>query len=80
MQEGRMKSERQEVDWRSCKDKEGQGTARGLKKPPVGGEIGDSFETKLKEGKIASGQSTLEIQNLNTKPIGETQPGKEMSD
>lgn len=40
--------------WGSCKYSEGQRTARGLKKHPVAGEIGDSFKTKLNEGKIAS--------------------------
>lgn len=36
-------------------------TARGLKKHPVVGEIGDSSETKPNAGKMASGWSTLEI-------------------
>ena len=58
----------------------GQRTARGLKKHPVVGETGDSSETKLKQSKSASRESTLEIQNPNVKPIGQNQPGKEMSD
>lgn len=45
--------------------------ARALKKHPVVGEIGDSFERKLKEGKTASGQLTLQVQKLKSKPIGE---------
>lgn len=58
----------------------GQRMARGLKKHPVAGETGDSSETKLKQNKSASGESMLEIQNPSSKPTGENQPGKEMSD
>lgn len=59
------------MDWGSCKHSEGQRMARALKKHPVVGEIGDSFERKLKEGKTASGQLTLQVQKLKSKPIGE---------